>query len=178
MKFNFVISFCIVLILSSCASSLKINTDYSSDTDFSKYKSYKIVEVEADKTGINELTLNRVINAVNSQMVNKGFTKSDNPDIEVHLIGLVKDKASTDVYTDYYGYGYYRRPFGYGTSTTRVDVTEYKEGTLIIDFVDSSTDQLVWQGIGTTKMNEDPKGREERINEAVMKILREYPPSR
>jgi hypothetical protein len=166
----------ILLSLTSCGSSIKLTSDYANGVNFSDYKSFKIVEIAADKTGINEITLNRVITAVTDEMQAKGFQKSANPDIELHLIGLVKDKASADVYTDYYGYGYYRRPFGYGTTTSRVDVTEYKEGTLIIDFVDPDSGQLVWQGIGTAKMNEDPKGREERIKKAVSQILSQYPP--
>jgi hypothetical protein len=168
----------IVLILISCSTSIKVQTDYTEGTNYEKYKTYKIVEVEADKTGINEITLTRVINAVKREMESKGFSKSNNPDLEVHLIGLVANKVDTDVYTDYYGRGYYRRSFGYGIPSTRVDVTEYKEGTLIIDLVDAEKGQLVWQGIGTARMNEDPKGRAERVNKAVMQILREYPPSK
>ena len=151
-------------------NSLKVVTDYQNDADFSTYESFAIVEVDAGQTGVSALNLRRIISAVRTEMSAKALK-------EIHIHGLVKDKVTTNISTDYYGYRYgrYLRPFGYGIST--VDVTAYKEGSLIIDLVDRAKDQLVWQGIGTAKLNENPKGRGERIQKAVSKILEGFPPS-
>ena len=166
------------MFLSSCSSSLKVISDYDSATDFSKYDSFTVAEADPGKTGISELNLRRIVRAVQSELTAKGLEDSDNADLQVHIHGLVQDKTTTDVYTDYYGYGRYRRGFGYGTASTRVDVNEYTEGTLIVDLVDVSADELVWQGMGTAKLHDNPEGREERIREAVTKILAGFPPSK
>ena len=156
---------------------MKVTSDYDSSIDFNSYKSFKIVEVDPGESGLSELNLRRIVNAVNTEMNGKGFSLSDNPDIEVHLHGLVKDKVSADVRTDYYNLGYYRRGFGYGvTGNSTVDIDQYQEGTLVIDLVDAKSDELVWQGLGTARLNEEPKNREERINKAVAKILEGFPP--
>lgn len=61
-------------------------------------------------------------------------------------------------------------------ATTTVDVHEYKEGSLVIDLVDAERKALIWQGVGTSTLKKKSNGREERINEAVSKILAAYPP--
>ena len=167
----------ILFILCSC-SSLKVTTDHEKGTDFSSYDNFSIVEVEADQTGISDIDLRRIHNAVKNEMMSKGLKEMKGSNLEIHVHGIVQDKVSTDYDTEYYGYGMYRRRFGYGTAVTTVDITEYKEGSLIIDLVDASKDQLVWQGIGTARLKEDPKGREDRINKAVAKILEDYPPTK
>ncbi len=65
-----------------------------------------------------------------------------------------------------------------GMSTT--DVREYTEGTLIIDFVDPKADQLIWRGTGQSRLSESktPEERTENINEAVAKILAQFPPKK
>ena len=55
--------------------------------------------------------------------------------------------------------------------STWVDISEFKEGSLIIELVDVSKDQLIWQVIDTAELNEHPKGREERNKKTEIKIL-------
>jgi hypothetical protein len=56
--------------------------------------------------------------------------------------------------------------------------TTYEEGSLVLDFVDTKTNHLVWRG--STKANIDyvnsPDERWETIKIAVRKILGNYPP--
>ncbi len=176
MKNAIIFALGILFVLCSC-SSVKVVSDFENGTDFSSFSSFSIVEVDKGQTGVSDINLRRIMNAVNSELAAKGLKQMSGGDLEVHLHGLVKDKTSTDVSTDYYGYGYYRRGFGYGTMVTRVDTYEYQEGSLIIDLVDSKKKELVWQGIGTARLNDKPKGREERIQNAVKEILKAYPPS-
>ena len=76
-----------------------------------------------------------------------------------------------------YGYGRYGRPMG-GYSETRV--SEYTQGTLIIDIVDAASNELVWRGSteGRVREKKTPEEREKRIRDAVAAILAEFPPAR
>jgi hypothetical protein len=60
-----------------------------------------------------------------------------------------------------------------------VDVSQYDEGTLVIDFVDMAKQELVWRGIGTGAVSESPSVEERtaNINNAVMQILEQFPPT-
>ena len=59
-------------------------------------------------------------------------------------------------------------------------VTQYDEGTLVIDFVDMAKQELVWRGVGTGALDETPtvEQRTENINNAVTKILEQFPPTK
>jgi hypothetical protein len=59
-----------------------------------------------------------------------------------------------------------------------VDVKQYTEGTLIIDILRPGGEQLVWRGTGTTRIREekDPEKRTQKVNDAVDKILAQFPP--
>jgi len=71
-----------------------------------------------------------------------------------------------------YGYGYYG--MWAGAPRTYTDVSQYTEGTLILDFVDAKTKKLVFRGIGTGTVS-DPETNAERIKEAVEKIVNDFP---
>jgi len=58
-------------------------------------------------------------------------------------------------------------------------VTQYEEGTLVIDFVDMAKQELVWRGVGTGALSESPSVEERtaNINNAVTQILDQFPPT-
>jgi len=59
-------------------------------------------------------------------------------------------------------------------------VTQYDEGTLVIDFIDIAENKLVWRGVGTGALSESPsvEERTENINNAVAQILEQFPPTK
>ena len=73
-----------------------------------------------------------------------------------------------------YSYGHHR---GWGGRT--IDVYEYEEGKLVLDFVDTKAKKLIWQGSTTVVIDPDltPQQRDKRITEAVAKILENFPPA-
>ena len=66
----------------------------------------------------------------------------------------------------------------YGTGG--VDVTQYQQGTLIIDIIDMSQQKLIWRGTGSGTMSDSPsvETRTENINNAVNQILAQFPPGK
>lgn len=164
----------------SC-NSVTVQTDYDKSVDFTKYKTFSFYEL-ADKSGsVSELNKKRIVNAVKNEMTKKGLTEAvDNPDILVNITAILANKQSVTANTDYYNYGGYYRPYywggGYVGSTTTYNVYDYKEGSLIIDVIDASNKQLIWQGIGNKEIDSPSKKTEEKINDAVMQIMAGYPP--
>ena len=59
-------------------------------------------------------------------------------------------------------------------------VSQYDEGTLVIDVVDMAKQELVWRGIGTGVLSENPSVEERtaNINYAVTEILTQFPPTK
>ena len=63
-------------------------------------------------------------------------------------------------------------------STSKTYENRVQVGTLIIDFFDIETRELVWRGIGETEIQDipDPQERTARLNQIVDKILEAFPP--
>jgi hypothetical protein len=58
-------------------------------------------------------------------------------------------------------------------------VDQYEVGTLIIDFIDSASRQLVWRGTGSRRLARSSNTAQmtQRANEAVDEILDPFPPN-
>jgi hypothetical protein len=54
-------------------------------------------------------------------------------------------------------------------------VTEYEEGTVIIDVLDGAGKQLLWRGVGKSEVPDDPNDYAKALNRSVSAILRQYP---
>ena len=77
-------------------------------------------------------------------------------------------------YGGYYGYG----PgwgWGAGYSTTTVREYNYVVGTLVCDVFDKAGERLIWEGIASKTVDEDPGTRERNIPRAVEYLMRKYP---
>jgi len=174
----------VFLIVSSC-SSVKVVADYDSTTDFSNYKTFAFYKKGIDKAEISDLDKRRILKAVEAQLMAKGFTKSENPDILVNI--FTKARRKVDVYNNSYGYGGYGG-YGYGGyhgwypwyygPNYGVQISEYTEGTLFIDLIDSEKKELIWQGIGSGGLSTsgNVSKKEERVKEFVIEIMEQYPP--
>jgi hypothetical protein len=129
---------------------------------------------------INSLDIIRIKKAVTSALETKGIVRAkDNPDFLIAEHVKTKDKidVSTWGYGPYLGSGRHSRYsgfWGYGD----VRVYQYEEGTLILDFVDPETKDVIWHGAAKSVVDDTmvPEKRENLINEAVQKILLNFPP--
>jgi hypothetical protein len=158
------------MLLVSC-SSVRVATDYDTKADFSQYKTFAFYKKGIDKVEVSDLDKRRILRAIESEMLVKGMTKSDNPDVIVNI--FAKSTKSVKVYDDY---NYFWRPWYYG-SNFGARISQYNEGTLFIDIIDNHKKELVWQGIGKGALTmSNVKKREARIKEFVGEIMEKYPP--
>ena len=157
-------------------AQVSVSTDYDKSVDFSQYKTYKYTD-EALNLPMTSLNQDRLIEALSSALAAKGFSPSDDPDILVDITVSTQQKQTATETTNYYGTGY-RYRWGGGFSTSNINVNDYTEGTIFLDFIDAGNKQLVWQGrgVGTVQENSSAEKREKRANKAMSKILKKYPP--
>ncbi len=162
----------------SCGSMVSVNADYDKKVDFSVYKTYAYYKTGIDKLEISDLDKRRILNAIDQQMLAKGFTKSDNPDLLINLFTKSREQVNVNQFNAGWGYGWGWgwNPFMMGGQQTTV--TSSTEGTLYIDFIDAKKKEMIWQGEGTGILTKDTNRKEERINEFVTQILSQYPPSK
>ena len=173
--------FLISLIIITGCSSVSVTSDYDIYTDFNSYKTFYIYDGVLKDSQLETFPLvkKRVIDAIEDEMIKKGFTKVDSSEAKITVFaqGTTAEKMNVNTYGSGYGYGYGYGwgPYPYGRN---IDVSDYTQGSLIIDFVDNKKDELKWRGIGTAVIQDrgTPDEREQFISEAVAKILDQYPP--
>jgi len=164
----------VLLFLVASCSSVRVTSDYDTATDFSNYKTFAFYKKGIDKVEISDLDKRRILKAVETELLAKGFTKSENPDLLVNI--FTKSRQKVDIYNNnsiYFGW----HPWYYGPNYG-MHISKYTEGTLFVDLIDAEMKELVWQGIGsgglTTSGNVAKK--EERIKAFVAEIMEKYPP--
>ncbi|MFD0760870.1 DUF4136 domain-containing protein [Lutibacter aestuarii] len=163
----------LLFLVASC-NSIRVTSDYDTSTDFSKYKTFAFYKKGIDKVDISDLDKRRILKAVENEMLAKGFTKSEKPDVLVNI--FTKSRQKVDIYNDNMYFGWH--PWYYGPNYG-MHISKYTEGTLFIDLIDAKKKELAWQGIGSGALNTsgDVIKKEEKIKEFVAEIMAKYPPS-
>ena len=174
-----------------CASSVKVNSDYDPGADFASLKTWSWVENEPHPRGGgriegNQLLTSRVTSAVERTLTTRGYPQAQSsPDFLVAFTFGAQEKLdvrSSPSTGAYYGTGYRGRRGGAytGWGGSSVDVSQYTEGTLVIDILKPTGEHLVWRGTGSARLREekDPEKRIQKINDAVDKILAQFPPEK
>ena len=159
-----------VLLMTSC-TSVRVASDYDKAADFNSYKTFAFYKTGIDKAEISDLDKRRILRAVEVELIAKGFTKSENPDLLVSIFTKSREKINIHNGFGSYGYGWGWSPWYYNSQ-----VSSSTEGSLYIDLIDANKKELVWQGIGKGYISQSMKQKEERIKEFVMKIMEKYPP--
>jgi len=174
MKTIKIFSLMLLFIAASC-SSVRVTTDYDTETDFSNYKTFAFYKKGIDKVDISDLDKKRILKAVEHELLAKGFTKSEKPDVLVNI--FTKSRQKVDIYNNNSYYGWH--PWYYGPNFG-IHISKHTEGTLFIDLIDANKKELAWQGIGSGALNTSGNmaKKEERIKEFVAEIMAKYPPGK
>ena len=168
--------------LAGCASGPDIQADYDRSADFGKYRTYGFVaQAGTDSGDFRSLSTQMLQNATSRQLEQRGYTRSENPDLVINFKGKLEEKVDVEstpapYYGPGWGYGgWYGAPYG-GWGGTEVTTRRYNVGTLVIDVVDREKRQVVFQGaISGVVTKEMQQNREASINRAVEGIFMQYP---
>lgn len=175
MKKYYIVLTLFVLIFTSC-SSVRVVTDYDRSQNFSNLKTYAFLKDGVDKTKINDLDKRRILRAIDKNLLEKGFQKSNNPDLFINI--FTKERQEINIYNQNLNMPGWGWGWGWGPSLgwNQTSVSRASNGTLYIDIINAKTRELIWQGSGEGILTSDIRKKEERINEFVKSILDKYPP--
>lgn len=162
-------------IVTSC-SSVRVASDYDKEANFNSYKTFAFYKTGIDKAEISDLDKRRILRAIESELIAKGFTKSENPDLLVSI--FTKSNERVNVYNNTWGYGGWGWGGwgGFGWGWNQPIVSTSTQGQLFIDLIDANRKELVWQGMGSGYLTQNMDRKDERIREFVTKIMERYPP--
>uniref|UniRef100_UPI004049237D DUF4136 domain-containing protein n=1 Tax=Flavobacterium sp. TaxID=239 RepID=UPI004049237D len=163
-----------ISILATSCSSVSVYADYEKSAPFSQYRTYAFSKTEIDKVEISTLDKKRILRELESQLADKGFIKSENPDLMISF--FTKSNQRMNIANNG-GWGWgpginWSPGYGWGGSY----IYSVTEGTLFINFVDTKKNELVWQGQGTGVLKQDPEKKDKMIKEFIEEIIKQYPP--
>ena len=178
MKFIKLLLLTLVILFSSC-SAVKVAVDYDSKVDFKKYKTFAFYKTGIDKAKISDLDKKRILRAIESELSLLGLVKSESPDMLVSIFTKSREKVDVNQNNNFgYGFGWGWNPWMWnGMNNNSMNISQYTEGTLFIDFIDKQKKELVWQGVGTGALKiQNLEKKEARVKEFVKEIVSKFPP--
>lgn len=175
-------SLLLLLLLNGCMHPTTADYDQQMLERMWGYRTYTVdsAHQESDKNhlGLTEIVDRRIVRAINQSMQARGLTENDpNPDFRIRF--FVRTKERTDVQDLSLVPGYSRSRSGgkalSGHPAWALD--QYEEGTLVVDFIDSASQQLVWRGTYTKRLGQSAPN-EAAIKSMIETMLEKYPPFR
>jgi hypothetical protein len=179
--------------LSACAPA--VNVEQRANVNYSRYRTFDFADTEVKTDGTRNPLLNspiaqdRIKQAIASELSKRGLRQVEtSPDLLVTTHTYV-EKAERTVYDTYGGPGYaypyavgYRGaylPINYGSWYTPAYYSaprtmQYNEGTLIIDFIDRRSNNLVWRGSLADPVD-DPARLGSEFSKNAKEILDKFP---
>ena len=169
---NAAVAICLELCLCGIASAQDVKYNFLPGTDFSKFKTYKWVAIQST-VHPDQIVDQEIRQAIDSQLASKGLTKTDtdNADLYVGYQCAVDQEKQWDAYNT-------GGPWRFGGGITEATSSTINVGTLAVDFYNPAAKQLVWRGTATKTLDpsKDPQKNQEKLNKAVAKLLKDFPP--
>ena len=149
------------------AAAQSVQSDYDRAFHFSNLKTFSFTVQKrgaTDPLAADTLNDGRIRTGLESQLIANGFRmETEKADFVIAYYVTTKNKLSVQDY----GYG---PPRWFGGRNLRVD--QYSEGTLMVDFIDVRTNQVIWRGraSGTLEM----KGVDKKISKSTEKLVKQF----
>jgi hypothetical protein len=160
----------ILLAFAVGALAQDVKTDYDHHANFSQYHTYYWEKIKTS----DPLWQSRIQDAVDHALQSKGWQRVDNgADVALTAVGSTHNQQ--EYQTFYEGMGGWRwRGMGMGETTTEVE--NYPVGSLVLDFYDAHNKQLIWRGVSSDTLSNNPEKNEKKLDKAVDKMLDHFPP--
>ncbi|HEV8429140.1 MAG TPA: DUF4136 domain-containing protein [Pyrinomonadaceae bacterium] len=154
-------------LLVGSAAAQSVQSDFDRSFQFSNLKTFSFAiqrRGATDPLAADSLNDGRIRTGLESQLIANGFRmETEKADFVIAYYVTTKNKLSVQDY----GYG---PPRWFGSRDIRVN--QYSEGTLMVDFIDVKTNQVIWRGraSGTLEM----KGVDKKISKSTEKLVKQF----
>ncbi|SKC18119.1 DUF4136 domain-containing protein [Dyadobacter psychrophilus] len=166
----------IIFVVAGCSSSYKIlNSKQEDDFKLSDYATFGFYDIEAKGDTVSqnfEKNVGIIKAAIAQNLQAKGLDEARDANLKINIALNVEEKSQTrqtDFRTD--GLPRYMGQRRYSWKSEEVVVGKYREGTIMIDLVDSANNRMVWQGGAEGIIPEKSQNFNEDINKAIKEII-------
>ena len=164
------------LTLTACAT-MNVSSHALTGADFAQYRTFDWGPADALPTGDPRLDRDpffqdHLQGALEKGFAGKGFERvsAGTPDLLIHYHANISRRIDINRLDSERGYCY--------GDDCQVRTVEIEAGTLVVDVIDASTNRLVWRGWAQHSVQDmlnDRDRMEQKINEAVTRMLEQLP---
>ena len=180
-----------VVALAACASGVQVRTALSPDASLTGLRTFRVEQTPKPKiasaqSNSDPMLVNSISNRALRSDLQQGFEKlgyavnDSTPDFCVAYYASTDQKL--DITTWNYGYPFRpRRWAGWGFYQPRFGaafdpmVTQYTQGTIIVDVFDPKTKDLLWRGQGVANVSDNQQDYTQELQTTVSAILAKFP---
>lgn len=169
--------------LTGCRGGIQVRTMAAPDAGFSRLHTFRMLpgparrDNQAAPADDDPMISNSIANRVIREQIVKafqarGYTLDErNPDFAVAFYASAREKLDVSLWD--YGYAFDPRwPRFPGPLSS---ITQYTEGSVVIDIVQARSRDLLWRGEGKAGLANDPSKNVERLAKAAEAIVKKFP---
>lgn len=163
-------------LFSGCAttSAPTVVSHADPSVSYANYQTFSVVRPSAMSTARNSVVTPMLARQMRDEtaaaFAAKGLTKASD-DYSADLLIVTHGGIDEKIDISDWGLSYGR--FGRGGLGGRYDITQYKQGTLLVDVFDAKTKELVWRGSAVAEVDGGPNA--EKVKAAVDAVVARYP---
>lgn len=172
----------VILLALTSVLAASVKSDYQKDYDFSRLRTFTFRTERANNDPLvtNTIEEGRIQNALAGQLQMNGFMPTqNNSDFVVAFYSRTRER--TQVQSTGFGFGPgfgwgYGIPFrnrwrwGYGPD---IWTTTYTQGCIMVDIIDTATQELVWRGVAQDTVNGVGQ-TEKQANSAAKALVKRF----
>jgi hypothetical protein len=171
------------MLVAGCANTYHVDTMTAPDIRLSAITSFRVLPVPQPQYGhapagaydpmVNNSIANSALRETIAQaFVGRGYIVNERfPDVDIAVYASAHQKLDVTLWD--YGYPYWPRHEWSNQHARRV--TEYTEGTVIVDVVLRRSRELVWRGMGTAVLSENPGADVKELQKAAVAVIKKFP---
>lgn len=162
-----------LLLTAAVAYGMSVNTDYDKSYTFSRLKTFAFADQPRgprDPLGTDTLLANRIKDSLDTQLEENGFQPAPEGGADFLISYYASSKEKLDIENFGYGFPRYWR-WGWGPD---IWTRYYTEGSVIVDFIDPQTRQLIWRGIATDTVKTGLGQSEKQVNKGAEELVKHF----
>lgn len=179
-------------LLSACATSSKVFTDFDPEQRFDSYKSFSWSSDEpvavSGTYSFSELSKSRLTNSLKSELEGRGYRFVDNKNNADFLVSLTlgaRDKIETrlepgyqiDPYAWRWGRIYYPHYFHGFSAFSEKQTYQFTQGSIAVDIFDAKSNRPVFYASTSQRLTEkELSGTLSKEQETAKALLEAFPP--
>ena len=179
------------LVLASCASQPKYFVDHDENFDFGQFSTYRWYDDAHPSQAAEYRQYNasdrRVRTYIDRELKNSGFRQISwgEPDFLINYSISREEKTTVNNFANYPPAGVHGGvgvgTYGSGASlsySSGPSVKTYREGTVVIDVIDTREDRIVWRSIAEARLSKklSISEKDAMASELSRELMAEFPP--